>query len=133
MKLSSKNLYPSLLYKDLLTPETSLLFQRIRYILPAFHSVWHYLNKSPACKCHRSHRNWSIFQNFLKVAVISKVIMGEMIKWREAGTALPHKPCLLKKVLKKSTPPQKKPLQRTQNKTNQISNPLLLPWTAINF
>lgn len=40
MKPSSKNLYPSLLYIDLLTPETSPLFQRTRYILPAFLSVF---------------------------------------------------------------------------------------------
>lgn len=50
---------------------------------------------------HRSHRNLSIFQICLKVAIISNVLMSAMTRWKETETALQSKPCLLKELVTK--------------------------------
>lgn len=79
------------------------------------------LNKSPACECQRSHRNWSIFQIYLKTAIISKAITGAMTRTGEAGTSLPCKPCLLKKVVKTKHTPNKNPTATTNLKPSTIT------------
>lgn len=56
---------------------------------------------------HRSHRNLSIFQICLKVAIISNVLMSAMTRQKETETALQSKPCLLKELVTKI---KKKPL-----------------------
>lgn len=50
---------------------------------------------------HRSHRNLSIFQICLKVAIISNVLMSTMTRWKETETALQSKPYLLKELVTK--------------------------------